>query len=86
MNRISELEQELQIERTKRQNLEILLRERGDHVESLKMALRMIEPSAKPKTTQNDLGQRPRSDGSNDLSRTLSLDLPNVPFWKRWKR
>lgn len=83
LNRISELEQELKIERTKRENLEILLKERGDHVESLKIAMRIIEPSREDAITQNDLDQRPRSDGS--------YDVPHDPptrtgrFWKRKK-
>src|SRR5699024_3366770 len=82
LNRISELEQELKLERTKRENLEILLKERGEHVESLKLAMRMIEPSKEHQASQSDLGQRPRSGEATDLGH----DLPPVPFWKRWKR
>lgn len=86
LNRISELEQELKLERTKRENLEILLKERGEHVESLKLAMRMIEPSKEHQASQNDLGQRPRSGEATGLGHDLQSDLPPVPFWKRWKR
>lgn len=48
LNRISELEQELRLERNKRESLEILLKERADHVDSLKLAMRIIEPSQRP--------------------------------------
>lgn len=48
LNRISDLEQDLKLERQKRESLENLLRERADHVESLKLAMRIIEPSQRP--------------------------------------
>ena len=86
LNRISELEQELKLERTKRESLEILLKERGEHVESLKLAMRMIEPSKEHQASQNDLGQRPKSGEATDLGHDLQSGLPPVPFWKRWKR
>lgn len=86
LNRISELEQELKLERTKRENLEILLKERGEHVESLKLAMRMIDPPKEDQTHQTDLGQRPRSTEASDLGHDLQSELPSVPFWKRWKR
>lgn len=55
LNRVSELEQELKLERQRREYLEILLKERADHVDSLKQAMRILEP-----------GQRPRSESQLD--------------------
>lgn len=86
LNRISELEQELKLERTKRESLEILLKERGEHVESLKLAMRIIEPPKEQQAPPADLGQRPRSAEASYLDHNLRDDLPSVPFWKRWKR
>lgn len=60
LNRISELEQELKLERYKRESLEILLKERADHVASLKQAMRIIEPGQKT----SSMGQSGVFDGS----------------------
>lgn len=86
LNRISKLEQELKLERTKRENLEILLKERGDHVETLKLAIRMIEPPKEYQAPQKDLEQRPRSDETNGLGPDPLFEPSSTPFWKRWKR
>ena len=89
LNRISELEQDLKLERQKRESLEILLKERADHVDSLKQAMRIIEPVQRPSSVVHGEPSNEPASEINDFAAQSVITAPHLtgaPLATRAKR